>query len=223
MNDTTTQSTSIAPHKESAKNTLKGAEEMLYIAFLGLDLVRGNDARARMAGLRNVAVFGRAFIKALENLRLREPVFDEWYVPHVEAMKRDPLVRYFSKLRKKILEAGELHIPFTKPLKRDATEVFRDFKQPPRAKRVFTSDVNGGSGWEIETEAGPVKKFYIQMPVSLPALSLDSRIHLVGAPAELQDLPAAVACERYLNALYQLMATAKSRFQCDQAFYFSDQ
>jgi hypothetical protein len=60
------------------------------------------------------------------------------------------------------------------------------------------------------------------MPVSLPALSLDSRIHLVGAPAELQDLPAEVACERYLNQLYQLMATAKSHFQCDQAFYFSN-
>jgi hypothetical protein len=117
MNETTSQSRSIASHKESAKNALKGAEEMLYIAFLGLDLVRGNDARARMAGLRNVAVFGRAFIKIVESLRSMEPAFDEWYVPHAEAMKRDPLVRYLSKLRKRILEAGELHIPFTSLLK----------------------------------------------------------------------------------------------------------
>jgi len=99
---------------------------------------------------------------------------------------------------------------------------FRYFKQPPRARSVFTGDTTGGSGWEIETEAGPTKKFYVQMPASLPALSLDSKIHLVGAPAELQDLPAVIVCERYLHKLSNLMATAKSRFQCDQTFYFSN-
>jgi hypothetical protein len=211
----------MASHKESAKDVLKGAEEMLYMAFLGLDIIRGNDARAKMAGLRNVAVFGRAFINVLESLRLMEPLFDEWYVSY-DVMKRDPLMRYFYKLRTKILEAGELHIPFTMTLKGDPTEVFRYFKQPPRARSVFTGDTTGGSGWEIETEAGPTKKFYVQMPASLPALSLDSKIHLVGAPAELQDLPAVIVCERYLHKLSNLMATAKSRFQCDQTFYFSN-
>jgi hypothetical protein len=38
-------------HKESAKDILKEAEEMLYMRFSGSTLVGGNDARAKMGEL----------------------------------------------------------------------------------------------------------------------------------------------------------------------------
>ena len=61
----------MASHKESAKDVLKGAEEMLYMAFLGLDLSGAMMPVPRWPGYGNVAVFGRAFINVLESLRLQ--------------------------------------------------------------------------------------------------------------------------------------------------------
>lgn len=49
--------------------------------------LRGSDAKARIAGLRNVVVFGRAVTNVLQNLPSTEREFDAWYEPHVQAMR----------------------------------------------------------------------------------------------------------------------------------------
>ena len=71
----------MAQDKKTTSQILQQAEDTLFTAALGLAHVNGNDARARVAGLRNVIVFGRAVTNVLQNLRSTEPEFDEWYKP----------------------------------------------------------------------------------------------------------------------------------------------
>jgi hypothetical protein len=198
--------------KKSTKQILQRAEETLYTASLGLEHVKGKDPRTRVAGLRNVVVFGRAVTNVLQNLRSVEPEFDEWYAPHVEAMSRDELMSFFYQLRSEILKQGALAISSSMTLSGDPMAVFRHFKPPPRAKAFFIGDNIGGSGWEVETEDGAVEKYYVQLPSALPGLSVDMNIHLQGAPEELQRVPAPDLCEAYLDKLSALVKEAKARF-----------
>lgn len=52
-------------------------------------------------------VFGRAVTNVIQTLRNSVEGFDEWYIPHGEAMSRDPLMRFFYKLRSQILKEGQ--------------------------------------------------------------------------------------------------------------------
>lgn len=85
----------MAKEKKTTRAILQHAEDTLYTATLGLTHVKGTDPLARMAGRRNVVVFGRAVTNVLQNLRATEPDFDEWYKLHVGAMEGDELLRSF--------------------------------------------------------------------------------------------------------------------------------
>ncbi len=56
----------------TAEQILKEAEDTLYTAELGLCLMKGRNPKQRMAGLRNLVVFGRAVTNVLQNLRTTE-------------------------------------------------------------------------------------------------------------------------------------------------------
>lgn len=94
--------------QKSVESIIKYAEEILKTAEFGLnDLINAHPER-KLAGLRNLVVFGRAVTNVLQNLRSIEPEFDEWYEKYVKEMKEDPLMRYFYKLRSQILKEGVL-------------------------------------------------------------------------------------------------------------------
>ncbi|HDD44713.1 MAG TPA: hypothetical protein ENG63_07635 [Candidatus Desulfofervidus auxilii] len=87
---------------------IRSAEETLKTAEQGLeDLIKGPPER-KLSGLRNLIVFGRAVTNVLQNLRSIESDFDAWYERYREEMKNAPLMRYFYKLRSKILKEGLL-------------------------------------------------------------------------------------------------------------------
>ena len=55
-------------------------------------------------GFLGVVVFGRSMTLIMQNLRTYdEKAFNEWYTPYEDEMKGDPLMKYFYKLRTKII------------------------------------------------------------------------------------------------------------------------
>jgi len=195
---------------KSAREILHRAEETLFTASLGLEHTRSTDAKTRIAGLRNVVVFGRAVTNVLQNLRSVDETFDDWYQPHVEAMRKDALMRYFYELRSQILKHGVLPVASSVTLSGNPMAVFANFKPPPRAKGFFIGDNIGGSGWEVDTEDSSTEKFYVQLPPDLPGLKTDVNIHLPDAPEQFRSVPVPALCEAYLAKLSSLIEEAKT-------------
>jgi hypothetical protein len=198
--------------KRTSKEILAHAEEALFTARLGLEHIKSADSKTRIAGVRNVVVFGRAVTNVLQFLRLTEPEFDTWYAPHVASMRADPLLRYFYELRTEILKRGTLNVGASMMFSGNPMDIIRRFKPPPRAKGFFIGDNIGGSGWEVETNNGSTEKYYVTIPVDIPGLKLDVNIHLVGAPDEHRHAPAAQVCELYLETLSKLLTEARRHF-----------
>jgi hypothetical protein len=198
--------------ERTTREILQHAEETLFTARLGLDHLRGEDPKARIAGLRNVVVFGRAVTNVLQNLRSTEPTFDAWYQPQVELMRADPLLRYFYELRSKILKQGSVAVGSSMTFSGDPMALIQRFKPPPRAKAFFIGDNVGGSGWEVETDDGSTEKFYVTIPGDVPGMKLDMNIHLTDAPDQHKKLPAPDVCEEFLGKLSTLLSDAKTRF-----------
>lgn len=198
--------------KRTTKDILQHAEDTLFTARLGLDHLRGNDPKARIAGLRNVVVFGRAVTNVLQNLRSTEPGFDFWYEPHVQAMKSDTLLKYFYDLRSQILKQGTVAVSSSMTLSGNPMALMRQFKAPPRAKGFFIGDNIGGSGWEVETDDGSTERYYVTIPDDLPGVKIDMNVHLADAPDNYKSMPAPQVCEAYLDRLSSLVAEAKERF-----------
>ena len=185
----------------------------MFTARLGLGHLQGDDPRARIAGLRNVVVFGWAVTNVLQNLRSTEPEFDAWYQPHVEQMRQDPLLKYFYDLRSQILKQGSVAVSSSMTLSGNPMDIMKRFKAPPRAKGFFIGDNFGGSGWEVETEDGGTEKYYVTIPGDIPSVKIDVNIHLVGLPKEHERTPAPDVCKAYLDRLSGLVAEARARFE----------
>jgi hypothetical protein len=199
-------------NKRTTKEILANAEDALFTAKLGLEHVKSSDPKTRIAGVRNVVVFGRAVTNILQNLRSTEPEFDKWYAPHVASMRANPLLRYFYELRTEILKQGTLKTGASMMFTGNPMDIMRRFKPPPRAKGFFIGDNIGGSGWQVETDDGAIEKYYVTIPDDIPGVELDVHIHLVGAPDEYKHAPADQVCELYLDTLSKLLTDARRHF-----------
>ncbi|MFN3948657.1 hypothetical protein [Microbacterium sp.] len=59
-------------------------------------------------GIRIAITFAVATSHALQNLRSREPGFDEWWAPRSATLRADPLARFFYQMRSTLLKEGWL-------------------------------------------------------------------------------------------------------------------
>jgi hypothetical protein len=194
---------------------LDDAVQTLATAELGLASMESGDPAQRMAGLRNVAVFGRAVTNVLQNLRSTEPGFDEWYSPFVDEMKNDPLLRTFYQLRTQILKIGSTGTSVSVgisslSLPRDAAKFG---SPPPGATSFFVGDQLGGTGWEVPQPDGSIEKYYIDFPPEVGAVT----VHLAAAPTT--HLGQAIAAtdvltlgRSYVGYLSSLVGKARARF-----------
>ncbi len=190
--------------------------ETLRVAKLGLeDLTKGPPER-KLAGLRNLIVFGRAVTNVLQNLRSTESTFEEWYGKYVEEMKSDPLMKYFYELRSEILKEGKLeHV--TQLYIRDF-QPSRDMRRfgppPPNAKGFFMGDQYGGSGWEVQLHDGSIEKLYVELPYDIAVASL----HFPRPPenhlgSKMEDLSIEKLASLYFAYLDRLVVSAKEEFR----------
>ena len=159
---------------------IRSAEETLKTAEQGLeDLTEGLSER-KLSGLRNLVVFGRAVTNILQNLRSTESDFDTWYKRYEKEMRNDPLIKYFYKLRSKILKKGLLETSTCTYIRRlRLPEDLARFGPPPqKARGLFIGDNLGGSGWEIQLPDGSIEKYYVELPSEIGFVSL----HFPDAP-----------------------------------------
>jgi hypothetical protein len=194
---------------------LKRCDETLATARFGLEDIKSSPER-RLAGLRNLVVFGRAITNVLQNLRSTEPDFDKWYEPFQKEMENDPLMKYFYRLRSEILKQGNLGTGSYAHIR--AFHFPQDLQKvgppPPNAKSFFIGDQLGGSGWEVIMDDGSVTKYYVDLPGEIGRAGL----HLPEAPDEhlgdkLDNKDIEHLGALYLDYLKRLVEQAKSKFK----------
>lgn len=195
---------------------IRNAEETLKTAEQGLeDLIKGPPER-KLSGLRNLIVFGRAVTNILQNLRSIEPDFDAWYERYRKEMRNDPLMRYFYKLRSKILKEGLLETSTHTYIRqlRIPEDLTRFGPPPPNAKGFFIGNNLGGSGWEVQLPDGSIERYYVELPYDIGSVSL----HFPDAPKyhlgqEINDTSTPSLAKLYIFYLRQLVTAAKERFK----------
>ena len=207
-----------ASHRTTA-DIIKDTEMMLKMAKQGLeDLIKGPPKR-KLSGLMNLTVYGRAVTNVLQNLRSinsMKPDFDAWYKKYREEMKNDPLMRYFYKLRSKILKEGLLETSTHAYIRqlRIPEDLTRFGPPPPNAKGFFIGDNLGGSGWKIQLPDGSIKPYYVELPADIGFVSL----HFPNPPKyhlgqEIRDISIPNLAKMYIDYLQQLVKAAKERFK----------
>lgn len=193
---------------------LHRAREVYNTAFRGLEDARTDPAR-RVTGLHNAIVFGRAVTNVIENLRSKDSRFDDWYEPISGSLSADPLMKYFYKLRSKILKQGNsgtstyTHIYSFSP----ATDMRKFGPPPPNARAFFIGDSNGGTGWEVETAPGVTEKFYAVLPAEIGISGLYFRDAPGANGTAPPELDAVVLATRYLSRMKEVLESAAAFFK----------
>ncbi|WP_076604359.1 hypothetical protein [Aromatoleum tolulyticum] len=193
---------------------LKRVEETLETAKQGLaDLIDPSRSR-RYTGLRNLITFGRSATFVMQNLRGIEGLdFDSWYTPHQEAMKNDPLMRYFIDARNELEKQGKLSVSTCTHIKSFSTGDIRKFGRPPvGAKSFFIGDHLGGTGWEVELADGRIEKYYVELPSSIGEVTQQFANFPVAKAPEFANHSVEELCSMYLEKLDALVLAAKTQF-----------
>jgi hypothetical protein len=135
-------------HRAKSKAILTRAEETLQTARFGYQDLIGPERQRRVSGLRNLIVFGRAVTFVIQNLRsVLGDSFDQWYAPEQEAMKLDPLMRYFVEARNAIEKQGRINLTTSATIHSFSTSDLSRFgTPPPGAQGFFIGDQLGGTG-----------------------------------------------------------------------------
>lgn len=162
---------------QSASHILKGAEEMLALAELGLEAMRTGAGTRRLAGLWNVAVFGPVVPLTIQRLQAVAPEFAAWFAPYREQLEANADLRRFAAFRARVAKTETSSSRFggwfggrgsLLPSRR------KDLgPKPPHATRFFLGDARGGAGWEIRLPDGTTEKYYVELPELLSVTLFD--------------------------------------------------
>lgn len=194
---------------------LKRVQEVLDTAYFGLRLLKQQDPSQRSAGLRNVLVFGRSVTFVIQNLRsiIGERRFNSWYEPIQEALRSNPLMRYFVDARNNLEKQGRLDVAVSGSIRNFSSSDLPNLEQPPfQATSFFMGDVTGGSGWEMDIGGGETIKYYITIPESMGRFEQVFHSLPENIPPELRNLSVVELCEIYLGEMAKLVAMAKTEF-----------
>ncbi|MCD9854624.1 hypothetical protein LUD75_07890 [Epilithonimonas sp. JDS] len=200
---------------KTVKSVLENAENTLYTAELGLKMYQdSSSSKDKMAGLRNLIVFGRAVTNVLQNLKNLVVNFEGWYNPKVEEMGKDAILKHFYQMRSEVLKEGDIKFASSVQFNNFNSMEFEkkiESIRPPNAKSFFIGDELGGSGWNIENEDGTIEKFYININEHLD-VELNYKIELYNNKLDLptKDIPEAGIY--YIEYLKNLLNEAKNTF-----------
>lgn len=201
--------------KKSTQDILSCLQDTIYTAECGYKMLVNGKPPERLAGLRDLVVFGRAVTNVLQKLKSTEPDFDTWYSKYRPEMKSDPLMKYFYKLRSEILKEGQLQLVTIAYLKkmRLPTDFQRFGPPPPNAKAFFIGDKFGGTGWEIQLPDGSIEKYYVELPSDIGIVNLrfpDPPENHLGK--RIMDNSIESLSRQYLDYLQQIVKEAKTKF-----------
>ncbi|MDG1861966.1 MAG: hypothetical protein P8J02_01905 [Yoonia sp.] len=147
---------------------LTRAEDILMTAEYGLTDLNGENILRRKVGLRNLIVFGRSFTFVLQNLRGKEPSFDDWYKSVQDKMRADPVFSFFLNARNILEKQGRLNTSISVNINNFSTSDLQRFEPKPEgAKSFFMGDQLDGSGWIVELPDGSEIKYYVELPSAI--------------------------------------------------------
>lgn len=190
------------------------ADETLRTAQHGYDDLVGNNRERRLTGLRNLITFGRSVTWVVQNIRSIRPDFDEWYGPKQDAMKADPLMKYFITARNELEKQGKLAVGTRVDIHslNPARDMHKFGPPPTGAKGFFMGDQHGGSGWKVELPGGGTAKYYVEIPGEIGEVSQ----HFTNFPESndpaLRGKSLDELCALYLARLDQLLIDARQHF-----------
>lgn len=196
------------------ETVLSRVDETLQTARLGLDDLLDATRSRRMSGLRNLIAFGRSVTFVLQNLRSVIPdEFDKWYEPHQQALKADPLMRYFVDARNELEKQGRLSVTTSAHIKSFSSDDIRSFGRPPvGATAFFVGDQLGGTGWEVELADGSKQKYYVELPLSIGEVKQQFSNLPEAMDPNLKGASVEVLSQKYIDRLTELVAAARKHF-----------
>jgi hypothetical protein len=191
--------------EKTSAELVESAEDMLRLAEQGLEWLGSEAKEKRLAGLRNILVFGRACLLAISALRRRHPGFDDWYEQNWAGMREDPEMKDLETVRQLVMKDAKPGTVITQLMVRSAG---RGYGAPPaNARAFFTGDRLGGTGWEVVMPDGGVEKYYV-------AISEAVRPHGFGFRDE--GTPAGACLEpmmgKYVAHLREMLRSAREHF-----------
>jgi hypothetical protein len=201
---------------ESVADALSATRDRGSMVDAALADILGGDPIKRKAGLMNILVWGRAVTNTLQRIRGIDSGFDEWYAPWQKEMSNDPLLRYFYKMRSKVLKEGE-DVEATGSFYINSFDTRTDMQRlgpaPPGATSFFMGDPWGRSGWHIRLPNGEEMKYYVNVPsdiaVSDVTLTEAPDTHL-GSP--ILDKSIGNLCTLYREYLRRMSVSAREFF-----------
>jgi hypothetical protein len=200
---------------EKIREIFVRADNTLQTAKFGLEDLLDSSPPRRMSGLRNLIVFGRSVTLVLQNLRSAAPEgeFDKWYEPYQEAMKADPLMRYFVEARNVILKQGRLNVMSNSYFHSfSSSDLDKLGRRPAGATGFFVGDTLGGSGWRVPLPDGTVEKYYVTLPASVAEVKQQFFDLPAALDPELRGATVEELSRRYIGKLDVLVQEAKRHF-----------
>jgi hypothetical protein len=151
--------------KRDRGRVIANVHDMLAMARNGLADASGSDPQKRRAGLMNLATWGRSVTLTMQTMTNVDPGFVNWYEPHLQRMRADPLMQYFTRTRNSSLKEGEASTAmvtsgaFTPELNKRLAE-----NQPPNAIDTFIGETRtGGNGWHVQMPDGSIGTVYFDL------------------------------------------------------------
>jgi hypothetical protein len=200
---------------DEIERALSRAKQVLETAYFGLRVLRSSNMSERSAGLRNVLVFGRSVTFVIQNLSsiVGSEIFAQWYSPHQETMKRDPLMKYFVEARNNLEKQGRLDVGIAAEFNCSSEDIRKGLgPPPPGAVSAFIGDSTGGSGWEIDVGNGETIKYYVNFPQSFANVKQVFHSMPDTIPDHLQEMAVDELCEMVLGKLTAVLDDAYKVF-----------
>ncbi|EJM70451.1 hypothetical protein PMI29_01612 [Pseudomonas sp. GM49] len=200
---------------EQIDKTLKiinRAEEILQTAQYGLDDLKSSNGQRRLAGLRNLVVFGRSVTFVIQNLSSVVDDFNGWYAPIQKELASSPVMNYFKELRNEVLKQGRLETGISGSASFSGDELMKQGKRPFGAKGFIIGDMYGGSGWIVELPDGSEITYYVDLPKTIG----DFKLVFSNIPEKFKSAIGETSVEKlaedYLKSLAEIIDSCRSNF-----------
>jgi hypothetical protein len=204
--------------ERSADDILQDAKDAFDLMRRGLREYEAIGGRTRLAGIKNVVVWGRVVTATLQKLKRHFPnEFPTWWNPKAQDMRDDPEYHYLYDLRNDVEKLGTVgatgNATFIQHLGPDEMRRLTANPPPFPKRSFFLGDRWGGDGWDVELPDGTHQKFYVRIPTDIGVRSwlqfadpTDS-LKLSPPPRPVEDVLA-----RYVHYLEDLLESAIQEF-----------
>ena len=170
------------------------------------DYVGQRDRLRRLSAVRSFLSNSVSLTWTVQNLRHREPSFEEWWAPWQQELKNDEVAQFFYMSRVPAIHEGQLDLGSHAQIHLNTSELHRGVRAlvPPGPYRVILGDSQeGGTCYAVGSDG---KKVYFDYPGTVTWESIR------GMPDHLTQIPLPVLMDRYIAMLERIIVNATIQF-----------